>query len=444
MDSTGPEDNTIEVGAAKVTNRKSSRLHREEVTTEHMNGNANGHADEHTNGHAKELKQQSTKVKDHRVDDSGHFEFGGSLGNLALMIGFPSLMYYMWIGATYYNGLPPMPRAGESYEQFFRHLGNLIYEGAYPSAKAWTIYWTFSIVQLGLYMFAPGIWTKGKPLLHECGKQLDYYCSAMWSWWITIIGANVLHFTGVFKLYTLIDEFGPIMSVAIISGFLVSITLYVSAIARGKQHRMTGYPIYDMFMGAELNPRLFGIVDLKMFFEVRLPWFILFLLTLGGCTRQYEQYGYVSGNLIFLLIAHWLYTNACAKGEEYITITWDMYYEKLGFMLAFWNMAGVPLSYCHCTIYLANHDPKTYEWNKYAITALIVVYLFVYWVWDTTNSQKNHYRRSESGFEAKRNAFPQLPWRHLKNPKIIKTPNGGTILADGWCKLRDIKNDYDC
>jgi hypothetical protein len=32
--------------------------------------------------------------------------------------------------------------------------------------------------------------------------------------------AATLHFTGVFPLYTLIDDFGPIMSVSILSGFL--------------------------------------------------------------------------------------------------------------------------------------------------------------------------------------------------------------------------------
>ncbi|KAH0139376.1 Delta(24(24(1)))-sterol reductase like protein, partial [Aureobasidium melanogenum] len=158
-------------------------------------------------------------------------------------------------------------------------------------------------------------------------------------------------------LYTLIDEFGPLMSVAILSGFIVSVIAYVSALMRGAQHRMTGHHIYDFFMGAELNPRLFGWLDFKMFFEVRLPWFILFLVTLGGCARQYEQYGYVTGEMAFLLMAHFLYANACCKGEEMIPITWDMYYEKWGFMLIFWNMAGVPLSYCHCTIFLANHDP---------------------------------------------------------------------------------------
>lgn len=350
------------------------------------------------------------------------------------MIGFPTLMYYMWLGATYYDGKPPTRRPGESWEHFLRHLGHLIYEGAFPSIKAWTMYWVFFVFQMLLYIFAPGVWTKGKPLAHEGGKRLDYYCSGLWSWWITIVLALGSHFTGVFKLDTIMDEFGPLMSVAIISGTLVSVVAYVSALYRGKQHRMTGHHIYDFFMGAELNPRMFGILDFKMFFEVRLPWFILFLLTLGACTRQYEQYGYVSGNLGILLLAHWLYANACSKGEECIVSTWDMYYEKWGFMLIFWNMAGVPLSYCHCTIYLANHDPKEYQWNRYAVVAMVVAYLFVYWVWDTANSQKNRFRFSEKEPLVDRKAFPQLPWGTLENPKTLTTPEGGTILVDGWCK----------
>ena len=34
--------------------------------------------------------------RDPRVDYSGHFEFGGSWGVGAMMVGFPTLMYYMW------------------------------------------------------------------------------------------------------------------------------------------------------------------------------------------------------------------------------------------------------------------------------------------------------------------------------------------------------------
>lgn len=353
----------------------------------------------------------------------------------AMMAGFPLLMYYMWIGATYYDGQFPAPREGESMSDFVRGLGKMVYYGAWPSAKAWAMYWTFFIFEGACYCLMPGIWTKGKPLPHANGLRLDYYCSGMWSWWTTIIVALGLHFSGLFKIYQIIDEFGPCMSVAIISGFLVSIVAYTSAIYRGKQHRMSGYIMYDFFMGAELNPRLFGVLDFKMFFEVRLPWYILFLLTLGTAARQYELYGYVSGEIGLLLLAHFLYANACSKGEECIVPTWDMYYEKWGFMLIFWNLAGVPLTYCHCTIYLANHAPSTYAWNKYALGALYVAYLFVYWVWDTTNSQKNRFRAQESGGAITRKAFPQLPWQSLKNPKVIVAEDGGTVLADGWCKF---------
>jgi delta24(24(1))-sterol reductase len=144
----------------------------------------------------------------------------------------------------------------------------------------------------------------------------------MWSLWSTLAIVGALHYTGIFKLYTFLDEFGPIMSVAIISGFLVSIVAYFSALYRGAQHRMTGSFLYDFFMGAELNPRLFGWLDFKMFFEVRLPWYILLLLSLATAARQYEQFGYVSGEVGFLIMAHFLYANACSKGEGLITTTW--------------------------------------------------------------------------------------------------------------------------
>jgi len=265
---------------------------------------------------------ETSEPENHAVDNSGEREFGGAVGVSAMMIGFPLLMYYMWIGATFYDGHIPTREPGQSWIAFFNHLFDLCYEHAFPHVKAWTIYWTFLIFEGACYLYMPGVYGKGKRLPSLGGKQLEYYCSAVWSWYTTIILAIVLHVSGLFHLYTLIDEFGSIMSVAIISGFLVSIIAYFSALSRGAEHRMTGSPIYDFFMGAELNPRLFTWLDFKMFFEVRIPWYILFLTTLGACARQYEKYGYVSGEAWFLLMAHFLYANACSKGEELIITSW--------------------------------------------------------------------------------------------------------------------------
>ncbi|KAI9729224.1 MAG: C-24(28) sterol reductase [Cirrosporium novae-zelandiae] len=402
-----------------------------------ING-SNGHITE-----AKALEHELAVPRDPKVDDSGDFEFGGALGVSAMMIGFPLLMWYMWLGATYYNGHFPLRAEGQKTIEFFQHMASLVYTGAFPHRKAWLMYWLFFIFEGVCYLVLPGVYAKGKPLPHEGGKQLTYYCSGVWSFYVTFILAAALHFTGIFKLETIIDEFGPLLSVAILSGFLVAILAYSSALVRGKQHRMTGSPAYDFFMGAELNPRMFGLLDFKMFFEVRLPWFILLFLSCATAARQYDKYGYVSGEVCFLVMAHFLYANACAKGEQLIVTTWDMYYEKWGFMLIFWNMAGVPLSYCHCTIYLANHHPSTYAWNPVALKALFVLYLFVYWVWDTTNSQKNAFRQQERGGFQPRKTFPQLPWQVVKNPRIIRTKTGDSLLADGWYgKARKIH--YTC
>lgn len=167
----------------------------------------------------------------------------------------------------------------------------------------------------------PGVLTQGRPLRHEGGKKLPYYCSAYTSFYATIVIAAALHISGIFPIHTLIDEFGSIMTVAIISGYLNSFIVYVQAFIRGRTHRLTGYPIYDFFMGAELNPRI-GILDFKMFLEVRIPWFILFFISCAVGARQWETYGYVSGEVAFLIMAHFLYANACAKGEELIITSW--------------------------------------------------------------------------------------------------------------------------
>jgi len=111
-----------------------------------------------------------------------------------------------------------------------------------------------------------------------------------------------------------------------------------------------------------------------------------------------------------------------------------MYYEKWGFMLIFWNLAGVPLSYCHCTIYLANHHPSEYRHSIPVLVLFYTSYLFAYWVWDTGNSQKAMFRSQERGYEQHRKTFPQLPWKAVKNPQKIQTATGDSLLCDGWYK----------
>ena len=94
-----------------------------------------------------------------------------------------------------------------------------------------------------------------------------------------------------------------------------------------------------------------------MWAEIRVSWLTLFLLTASGAAHQYATYGTVSTPMIFMLVAHFLYANACMKGEECIPTTWDIFHEKWGGMLVFWNLAGVPFVYCFGAMYLASQPP---------------------------------------------------------------------------------------
>jgi delta24(24(1))-sterol reductase len=156
----------------------------------------------------------------------------------------------------------------------------------------------------------PGIVVKGLPIKSEGGRQLEYLCNGVAAWYATILLVVALHLGGLWKITYIIDNFGSLMSVAIICANLISFLIYGSAFLLKKTVRMTHNHLYDFFMGAYLNPRL-GKLDLKMWAEIRVSWILLFLITLSCAVKQYETQGEVSISLIFLLLAHFLYANAC-------------------------------------------------------------------------------------------------------------------------------------
>ncbi|ODV90697.1 hypothetical protein CANCADRAFT_2426 [Tortispora caseinolytica NRRL Y-17796] len=374
-------------------------------------------------------KRKSTKLTE--LEEPEDFAFGGPVGVTAMMIGFPILMYYLWISSTFYDGSFAWPEDGQSWGDFLFTLVDYIWVDAFPNISSWVFVWGFLFMEAVFYAYLPGFDTEGLPLPHLGNKRLPYHCSAVYSLYTTIVIAFALHFLGILPLRYLIDNFGHIMSVCIISGLILPFVFYFYAVYTKQTFRMTGNFIYDVFMGAMLNPRI-GIIDIKMFFEVRLPWFILLFIGISTAARQYDDYGYVPYQTLHLLFAYWLYTNACAKGEELITTSWDMFYEKFGFMLLFWNMAGVPFTYCNSMLFLANHDPSEYAWPWYYNLFVTSLLVFCYWVFDTANSQKNRFRQQMLGTLKLRKAFPQLPYQTIENPSYIKCKNGGSLLTDGW------------
>ncbi|KMU81048.1 hypothetical protein CISG_02427 [Coccidioides immitis RMSCC 3703] len=90
--SKSPEYNEAELSSSQMIDSGKPRKRREvEKPVEDVQ------AETRSNGAA--CPAATTEAKAEQVvEHTDHFEFGGSWGVLSMMIGFPLLMYYMWIG----------------------------------------------------------------------------------------------------------------------------------------------------------------------------------------------------------------------------------------------------------------------------------------------------------------------------------------------------------
>ncbi|KAI7830991.1 ERG4/ERG24 ergosterol biosynthesis protein [Kickxella alabastrina] len=338
----------------------------------------------------------------------------GPIGAASMIVGFPLLMAYQFLCVYDNNGHFLLPESLADFSPWACRMAQRYWDIAGPTWTGAKIYLGFTFFMVALAYVCPGPTMQGYKLPSLNGQRLTYHCNALWSWWITVITSLVLHFTGIFRLTEIVDNLGPIMT------FLLAGALYAITVLRGKTHRASGNVIYDFFMGP----------DLKLFTELRIPWPILFFISVSCAFKQYELIGYVTPESAFMVLAHWLYSNACNKGEECVITSWDIFYELESWYLLFWNLAGVPFSYCYSSVYLLKNGPMNFStpWLVLCYTMVIVGYYF----WDTGNSQRNRFRMHWNNTLIKRNAFPQLPKSFIHNAKYLQTRHGNKLLIDGW------------
>ncbi|KAG2365024.1 ergosterol biosynthesis ERG4/ERG24 family-domain-containing protein [Suillus spraguei] len=285
-------------------------------------------------------KPLTTTDEGRKVDQLLHehqtYEFGGPAGVTAMMVGFPILMYYLWICLWFYDGKLVYPTSCEDIVPFLARILGFFR----PNGYAWKVYTGLVVYQLLLASVMPGYQQE----------------------------AAALHYCHIFRLTEIIDNYGHIMSVTMIYGFAVFFSMYFITVAAGNEIRMSGNFIYDVF--------------------VRISWVIVFFLAVSGGCHQYEQYGYV-------------------------TPVRPLYHEKWGFMVIFWNFAGVPFlcRHTYTLVCMASHDPSNYQFSTPTYVIIFAVLLMAYYIWDTSLTQKRG---------------------TLKKPEFIQTAHGSSLLISGW------------
>jgi delta24(24(1))-sterol reductase len=357
---------------------------------------------------------------------------------LGLVVFSHCICYYLWWAAEFNQGClgNPFPLPIE------------VIQRATPNTTSIIMYAVVIVYTLLCAVALPGVTVSGYPVKiftdHDddtsactsssITERLPYNCNGLASWYLSIVLAVILHTTGVFDWKQVYSHSGALLSTAIFFADAIAVLMYLECLRTHRCIFSIQTFAHDFVMGGYLNPRLGPLLDLKLWAEVRVSWMLLYALDVSAALCLREELGYIPYRMWLVLLIHGLYTNACMKGEESIPFTWDIFHERWGWMLIFWNLAGVAFAYTFNGRFLASQgaDLEDFSFPVFCIMAIAV--LAAYWVFDEANAQKNRFRAKlmDDGYVERRFSFPQLPNATLKNPRYLDTKVGTKLLVDGW------------
>lgn len=327
-----------------------------------------------------------------------------TLGPLVLMGCLPPLTYYFYLCLRDFGGALALPRSAAD-------LHDLTARVPAPTLQALALYGGWVVLQVLLQVWAPGQVRQGMPL--DDGSRFAYRLNGWFSFWVTLAFVAAAVAAGVLSPTAAYDEFGPLLTTVNLVAFALAAALYVQGRRAGST---TGDPIRDYFMGTTLNPRVGGF-DLKFFCESR-PGLILWVVfNLSFAAAQHQRHGTVTLAMLLVNAFQFLYVADYFFHEEAILTTWDIKYERFGWMLAWGDLVWVPFTYTLQAYYLVDHAP---ELSPAATAGIVALNLAGYVLFRASNIQKHRFRRD-----------PEAPlWGRA--PEYIRTTAGSLLLTSGW------------
>lgn len=211
---------------------------------------------------------------------------------------------------------------------------------------------------------------------------------------MTVATAAGLHVSNIFRLTWICDNFLQFATASILFSVALSIYLYVTSFIGRKLLAEGGnskYPLYDFFIGRELNPRILGgRLDLKYFCELRPGLFLWLLINTAMVIKQYEATGSVSLGMAFVYALQALYVADSVYNEECILTTMDIIMDGFGFMLAFGDLAWVPFLYSLQCRYLADFP---LELSPLFSAVCVIVGVGGFYIFRASNAQKDQFKK---------------------------------------------------
>jgi hypothetical protein len=336
-------------------------------------------------------------------------EFGGPLGNAAMIVGLPAITATFFFAARF-NGGALLPGPDADVAGFLAALA--------PTWQAVGLYLGWLALQAALQAWAPGPIVQGTELPY--GGRLPYKMNGVASLAITAVVVAALVGTGVVDPGVLHDQFGPLLTVMTSFTVAFSVFLYVHGLRHGQAKRISGNVVHDFWMGTGHNPRVppGGLFDLKLFCEARPGLLLWVLIDLSMAYVQWRDHGSVSLGMALVCAFQGWYVLDYFLHEPAILTTMDIKHENFGYMLAFGDLVWVPMTYSLQAAWLIDHGPEL-SWP--AAVGIVAVNVAGQAVFRAVNNQKDRFRRDPTGARI---------WG--KPVEYLQTAQGNKLLLSGF------------
>ncbi|CCW60408.1 unnamed protein product [Phytomonas sp. EM1] len=266
------------------------------------------------------------------------------------------------------------------------------------------------------YLCPIGRMVEGMPLRN--GKALSYRINAIQVFILCHVVLIGLAVAGIINLAYLTDIFPSLMLASILISTVMSVILYGmsfrSSTVLTALGGNSGNPIYDFWMGRELNPRS-GFLDWKFMCELR-PGLIGWSILNWSHVLKSVQLGTLTPGIVLIALFESLYVVDGLLMEAGNLTMMDIVSDGFGFMLCFGDLTWVPFIYTLKTKYLLYHPVSLTP----GYTALCVVLVVVgYTIFRGANTQKDRFRNN-----------PSDP--RVRCLRTMRTSKGKSLIISGY------------
>ncbi|KAJ2725472.1 erg24, C-14 sterol reductase [Coemansia sp. Benny D115] len=351
-----------------------------------------------------------------------HREFFGFPGAIGVMLGTTTVLYVWYFSCNAQDGCQLPVTKGRWMHIITSALNYQAYWN--PTALKYVSLWWCWLA--ALYFVLPGSRKQGVVLRN--GERLTYPINGLASFLVTVAAALAVYKSqGAGPFLWIASHFFELAFASLVFSTGMALFVYVfsfrySSVERpGKSVVMlalagnSGNPVYDFFIGRELNPRI-GSLDIKFFCELRPGIMGWVLLNSSFALKQYVEQGSVSAAMWLAILPQICYCIDTLVFEENVLTTMDIVTDGFGWMLSFGDMTWVPFMYSLQARYLV-FTPVQLSTPYAAFVAVLAVVSFL--VFRLSNSEKNAFRSN-----------PEDP--RIKHLKYLKTETGSRLLISGW------------